>query len=216
MKIKYYGHSCFLLTGKNVSIATDPYDPSVGYDLPSIKADIVTVSHQHFDHNYLRAIRPGAAVVDLPGDHHVKGVNIKGYEVNHDSKGGTQRGKNIIFWMDNIDGVKICHLGDLGEPLSDDVLDKIKEVDILFAPVGGFFTLEPEQMAKEVRRINPKILIPMHFAVETTSGDLPIKPADYFLKLYGKGEKLNSDELEVTPENLPLDTGIYVLDFYNK
>jgi len=216
VKIKYYGHSCFLLIGKDISIATDPYDPSVGYDLPAIKVDVVTVSHQHFDHSYLKAIRPGAAVIDMPGEHHVKGVDIKGYEVNHDSKGGTQRGKNIIFRMDSIDGVSICHLGDLGETLSNDVVEKIKGVDVLFAPVGGFFTLEPEQMLVEVRRINPKILIPMHFAVETTSGDLPIKPVDYFLKVYGKGEKLNSDELEITPESLPQTTRVYVLDFYNK
>lgn len=216
MKIKYYGHSCFMFKGENITVVTDPYDPSVGYDLPPLKADIVTVSHQHFDHNYMKVIRPGAAVVDTPGEHNVKGVRISGYEANHDSKGGSQRGKVIVFLLDGIDGVKLCHLGDLGEPLNQDVLEKIKGVDVLLAPVGGFFTLEPEEMAEEIRKINPRIIIPMHFAVETTSGDLPIKPVDYFIKVYGEGEKLKSDELEITPDNLPQTTRLYALDFYNK
>ncbi len=216
MKIKYYGHSCFMFKGEGITIVTDPYDPSVGYDLPQLKADIVTVSHQHSDHNYLKAVRPGAAVVDIPGEHNVKGVKINGYEVNHDSKGGSQRGKSIIFDIDNVDGVRLCHLGDLGERLRDDVLEKIAGVDVLFVPAGGFFTLEPEQIAEEVRRIGPKILIPMHYAVETTSGDLPIKPVDQFIKAYGEGEKLSSDELEVTAGSLPQTTKLYVLDFYNR
>ena len=215
MKIKYYGHSCFAFKGKDVTVVTDPYDPYVGYDLPRLTADIVTVSHQHSDHNYLKAVKPGAAVVDTPGEHDVKGIGIKGYEVNHDSAGGSRRGKSIIFCMD-IDGIRLCHLGDLGERLRDDVLEKIKGADVLFAPVGGFFTLEPDRMAEEIRRVSPRIVIPMHYAVETTSGDMPIKPVSQFVRAYGGGEELKTDEFDINPENLPDITKMYVMDFYNK
>lgn len=162
MKIEYLGHSCFRLTAKNLtSVVTDPYT-KVGYELPSgLTADIVTISHSHFDHAYTQAVS-SPYVVDGTDKRTVQGVTIQGVKSWHDEKQGSLRGENIIYKI-TMDGISVCHCGDLGEEVTQPLIDKIGKVDILLIPIGGRYTINARQAKAYIEKIAPKIAIPMHY-----------------------------------------------------
>ncbi len=162
MKITYLGHSCFQITSaQGTSVITDPYT-GVGYELPSgLKADAVTISHAHFDHNYTQAVQSDV-VISTCGTHIVKDIQIVGIPSWHDEKNGALRGENILFKF-FVDGITVCHLGDLGEEISPALIERISEVDVLLLPVGGTYTINASQAKALAEQIAPKIVIPMHF-----------------------------------------------------
>jgi len=182
MKIRYLGHSCFSITlDSGVTIVTDPYT-KVGYELPKgIKADIVTVSHGHFDHSYIAAIGGGPAIVSEAGEYEADGLEIVGKESFHDPKGGALRGKNVIFTI-IADGVRICHLGDLGEAYTAELTKKIGDVDVLLIPIGGTYTIDGTQAKEYVEKLQPNIVIPMHYLPD--DGALDISDEKGFLSLF--------------------------------
>lgn len=209
MKIKWLGHSTFLITSDSgVKIITDPYtvDKSIFYGEIKETADIVTVSHDHFDHNNTSAVKGSPVVLRDAGQ--VKGISFKAVAAFHDSSGGKQRGKNTIFCF-NVDGMNVCHLGDLGQMIDDRQIAAIGQVDILFVPVGGYFTLEPDDISKVVEKIKPKLVLPMHYQTEKIS--LPLSGIDKFLNGKVNVEKLDSTEVTVGPEKLTGTTKIVVL-----
>ena len=181
MKIRYLGHSCFQLTAADgTAIITDPYT-KVGYELPSgIWADVLTVSHGHFDHNYIQAVRHNV-VISKAGEYRFNHIKIRGIDSWHDEKQGVLRGANIIYII-KMDGITICHLGDLGEPCSAALLEKIGEVDILLLPVGGTYTVDAVGAKAYADGINAKKIIPMHY--KPSDGKLDIASAEPFLSLY--------------------------------
>lgn len=187
MKIKYLGHSCFQLeTEKGVKIVTDPYT-KVGYELEKgLKADIVTVSHGHFDHAHTEAVE-AKTVLSTAGRFVLEGVEIEGIESFHDPVQGRLRGKNIVYKL-RADGMTACHLGDLGEPCSQEILDRLGKVDVLFLPVGGTYTIDAAQAKEYIEMIKPKIAIPMHY--RPVDGTIDITEAEEFLRLF--------DEKDVT------------------
>jgi L-ascorbate metabolism protein UlaG (beta-lactamase superfamily) len=177
MNIQYYGHSCFKITTKPAGRATegiaiffDPFDKSIGLRPPQGQADIVFVTHQHPDHNNIEALKGNPIIIDTPGEYAIKGINATGIETFHDAKEGAERGKNIVFTIDSED-IKVCHLGDLGTELSPHQLEEM-EVDILFIPIGGKYTLGGEKAAELVRKIEPKIVIPMHYKINGSTLDI--------------------------------------------
>ena len=185
MKITYLGHSCFCLEFKNgVRLITDPYT-GVGYELPKIKADIVTVSHGHFDHNYLAAVSDYALVANEAKSYRFKGIEIEGIESFHDPKGGALRGKNVIFKIKG-DGLTVCHLGDLGEPYSQELKDRIGAADILLLPIGGTYTVDADEAKRYAQRLAVKKVIPMHY--RPNDGKLDIDGSARFLKLFDESE----------------------------
>ena len=155
MKIEYFGHSCFRIQSESgVTIVTDPYT-KVGYELPEgLKADIVCVSHGHFDHNYVEGISGNPAVVDGEGERIVCGIKIIGAHTWHDPKQGALRGKNVIYKME-IDGVSLCHFGDLGEGYSSEIAKILSGTDVWMIPIGGTYTIDAEQ-AKELKSVIQK------------------------------------------------------------
>lgn len=166
MEITYLGHSSFRLKGKNLSIVTDPFDPGmVGLKFPKTSADLVTISHQHEDHNKKELVTEARMVIEGPGEYEIGGVSIIGIETYHDDSLGSQRGKNTIYIFE-MDKLRIAHLGDLGHKLSDQTLEEIGNLDILLIPVGGVYTITPEVAAEIVRDIEPAITIPMHYKVD--------------------------------------------------
>ena len=183
MKIEYFGHSCFRLTANDgVSIITDPYT-KVGYELPSgLTATLVTASHQHFDHNYTQGVT-SEGVLTKSGSYTLGGVNITGIDSWHDPMQGKLRGNNVIFKF-VIDGITLCHLGDLGETVADELVKKIGKVDVLLLPVGGTYTIDAVQAKAYMEAISPKMVIPMHF--KSTDGALDIAPITAFLGLFAK------------------------------
>lgn len=163
MKIKWLGHSCFKITGSNgTRILTDPFDDNVGYTVPSVEADIVTTSHNHYDHNYTDCVRGQFEVLTRAGDHFLKNVPIVGVHTCHDDEYGAKRGDNIVFVYE-MDNIRVCHLGDLGHLPTVDQLQQIGLVDVLLIPVGGIYTLDPELAMQVIDLLKPKVILPMHY-----------------------------------------------------
>ncbi len=196
MKIRYLGHSCFEITcNSGKKIITDPYR-GVGYELPQgLCADIVTVSHGHFDHAYTQGVH-ARQIVDSSAGYADEGVTITGIDSYHDGKQGVLRGNNIIFKI-NADGVTLCHMGDIGEEYSSALMKKIGEVDILLLPVGGTYTVDAQGAKRYVDGIQPKAVIPMHYRPK--DGSLDIADCASFLKLFdGECVLRCGNEVEIT------------------
>lgn len=185
MKIKYWGHSCFQLTDeKGRAVVTDPYT-GVGYELPEgIRADIVTVSHGHFDHNNVAKVRSDC-VLFKSGEYDIDGIKIIGLDSWHDPKMGKLRGANVIYKM-ILDGIVVCHLGDLGEAFSWELVEKIGKVDVLLLPVGGTYTVDAAEAKVYADAIAPSTIIPMHY--RPSDGALDILTVEPFLRQYAKKE----------------------------
>ena len=163
MDISYLGHSSFKIKGKTATVLNDPFDPSmVGIKFPKTEADIVTVSHHHADHNQLERVEGVKKVISGPGEYEVMGVSFIGIASFHDSDKGENRGKNTIFVLE-MDGLRLAHLGDLGEKLSQSQLEEIGDIDVLMIPVGGFFTIGPREASEIIQEIEPYFVIPMHY-----------------------------------------------------
>ena len=184
MDISYLGHSSFRIRFKNTFVVTDPYDSAkVGLKMPKVTANIVTISHDHFDHNHLANVQDYKKVVAGPGEYEIMDVSILGYPSFHDGKKGKDRGKNTIYVFET-EGLRVCHLGDLGHTLKDKVVDKIGDIDILMIPVGGEYTIGPSEALEIVRAIEPNIIIPMHYFQKGMKKDAfgKLKTADEFMK----------------------------------
>ena len=163
MQITLYGHSCFLLTSESgYSILTDPCDPETGYELHDLICDAVTISHEHHDHNCLAIVAGSPEIMRTSGEFLAGEIAVTGYSSYHDDAKGTSRGENVVF-LYRIDGLKVLHLGDLGHMLSDEVIEKIGDVDVLLAPIGGVFTLNAKMATELADRLHAKVLIPMHY-----------------------------------------------------
>lgn len=169
--IKWSGHSCFTITNeKGTKIVTDPLVDGIGYKVPNLYAQIVTVSHDHFDHNNLGAVKSNFTAIRERGQFNINGIKIKGTKTYHDPKGGSLRGENTVYTYD-IDGVNVCHLGDLGHMLTKDQIKSIGKVDVLMIPVGGLYTIDGAEATKVVSQLNPKVVIPMHYKTDVLSPD---------------------------------------------
>ena len=209
MKIKWLGHASFLITSDSgVKIITDPYAPDdrLHYGEINESADIVTMSHDHFDHGNIAAVKGNPQGVK--GDAEVKGIRFRGVATFHDNAGGKERGKNTIFCFE-VDGVKVCHLGDLGHELTAEQAAAIGAVDVLITPVGGFYTIDATVASKVAEQLKPRVVIPMHFKNERC--DFPIAGVDDFL--HGKTDISQPDasEAEFKAGELPPATQIVVL-----
>lgn len=211
MKVKWLGHSCFLLTSEQgVRVVLDPFDHSVGYELPAVEADIVTTSHNHYDHNYIQAVQGKFIHINKSGQFSHKGIEILGVATFHDEANGTKRGTNIIYKF-NIDGVRVCHCGDLGHVLTDSQIQELGPVDILLVPVGGFYTINAQEAVQVSQMLSPKIIIPMHF--KTPVIEYPIDGVEVFLQQAGNGRRLGRQEIEVTTDTLATLAGVIVLEY---
>lgn len=171
MKISWFGHSCFCIRGNGITIITDPFDDSVGYRVPDARADVVLVSHEHEDHNNVSAVRGGPEVIRGPGEHSALGIRFRGVQTSHDDKGGSVLGMNIAFCFE-IEGVRICHLGDLGEIPGKSAAREIGPVDLLFVPVGGVYTIDAGGADEVLKQLHPAVAVPMHYWTPAITFDL--------------------------------------------
>ena len=215
MKIKWYGHAAFLITSdQGVKIITDPYEPGafggqLTYGQIKDQADIVVISHDHADHNDTKSLPGSPEIVKGSESKTVKGISIKGISTYHDPSKGSERGDNTIFTF-SVDGMKICHLGDLGHILGDEELAEIGPVDLLLIPVGGYFTIDPKEATRVAEQIKPKILIPMHF--KTKKCGFPIAPVEDFLKGKPNLKRPKVSEAAFEKKGLPQQMEILVLE----
>ena len=209
MKVKWLGHASFLITSDSgIRIITDPYTPADDLKYGSIKesADIVPTSHEHHDHNNVAVVQGNPKVIK--GTSEAKGIKISGIPTFHDEAGGSKRGNNTIFCFE-IDGVNVCHLGDIGHILSDKQVSELGKVDVLLIPVGGFYTIDAKVASQVCELIKPTVIIPMHYKNEKCA--FPIAGVDEFLRGKNNVTRLDSSEVEFKAGKLPAATQIMVL-----
>jgi len=214
MKVKWYGHAAFLITtDQGIKIITDPYEPGafgggIAYGPIPDQADIVLVSHDHADHNYVQGIKGKPQVVKGTGSHKVKNLEFKGIAAYHDGRKGSERGQNTIFCF-SVDGVNVCHLGDLGHVLSDAETKQIGPVDLLLMPVGGVYTIDPAQATQTAQKLSPKFLIPMHY--KTPHCGFPLAQVEDFTSGKAGVKTVKGSEVEIKKEKIPQAPEIIVL-----
>jgi len=211
MRIKYLGHATFMITSDTgVKIITDPYQtgPDLTYGEITESADIVTVSHRHLDHGNVAAVKGNPEVVSRAGRSEAKGIEVKGIASYHDEAGGSLRGNNIIFCFE-LDGIRVCHLGDLGHLLDDKQVKEMGSVDILLIPVGGYYTIDAQAATEVCSQLQPKVIIPMHY--KTEKGIPDIAGVDEFLSGKVNVTRLDTSQVEFKPGELPATGQIIVL-----
>ena len=203
MQVKWLGHACFLITSAGgLRIITDPYktDAGLNYKPVNEKADIVTVSHDHADHNNSATVSGQPQIVKTAGVKEVKGIKIKGVPTYHDESKGKERGTNIIFCF-TLDNISLCHLGDLGHRLGQEEMAQIGQVDVLLIPIGGFYTIDARAASEVCQQLKPKVVIPMHYKTDKCA--YPIAGAEEFLKGRTPVRKPDSSEVDLQADKLP-------------
>ncbi len=223
MEISWLGHSCFQLRGKNVTLITDPFSPQptgspasqAGFPqgefprLGKVSASIVTVSHDHPGHNYVRGVGGNPRVVRGPGEYEISDVLITGVASYHDNKRGQERGRNTIYVI-HMDDLIICHLGDLGHTLQEEQLEEVADADILLIPIGGRTTLNGAQAAEVISQVEPHIIIPMHYHNDTHETPDPL---DKFCREMGIEMISTQPKLTVTRNSLPAEPQVVILTY---
>lgn len=214
LTIQWLGHAAFLITTSDgTRILTDPYEAgafggAIGYKRITARADVVTVSHEHRDHNATQGLEGSPQIVRGTGVKTIKGITFKGIASFHDKSQGRERGNNTIFSF-TVDGIRIAHFGDLGHVLTPSQIDEIGQVNVLLIPVGGFFTIDADEASMVVAQLRPAIVIPMHFKTEAVN--LPIASVEGFLKGKERVRRLDTSEIELSKDRLPSATEIVVL-----
>lgn len=193
MLITYYGHALFTLeTADGHTLVTDPYDASIGYPMGRLRGEVVTVSHEHHDHNNISLVEGNPIVLRSEGTSEpLQGVRVTGFPSFHDEEQGARRGRNMLFLME-MDGLRLVHLGDLGHELNHAAASALGRVDVLMVPVGGYYTIDAHQAVRLCQALQPRIILPMHYSTALSSR-LPIAPVEDFLKA-----------LDVYPAPMPL------------
>jgi len=210
MDINWLGHSCFRIKGRQAVIVTDPFPPDLGYSPGKLTADIVTVSHQHPSHSYVQGVSGEPKLVIRPGEYEISGVLIIGIPTFHDAEGGGKRGKNTVYLME-VDGITVCHLGDLGHVLTAEQIEEIDDVDMLLLPVGGVSTIDAPMAAEVIRQLEPKVVVPMHYKTPALNRELG--SVEKFLKEMGVEGVNSQPKLSLTPSSLPFSTQVFLLDY---
>jgi L-ascorbate metabolism protein UlaG (beta-lactamase superfamily) len=217
VEIAYFGHSSFRLKGRVKAVITDPYGEQVGKYPRDAEADIITVSHDHFDHNAVEKIKglpsgkPGRPfVIDGPGEYEIGGVSVVGVPAWHDEKSGGERGLNTIYVIE-MDGLRIAHMGDLGHKLNDQQLEEIGAIDVVFVPVGGVYTIDAKTAKEVVGQVDPWVIIPMHYKT-ADFGLKDLGTIDDFLKEMGKTEIVPVAKYSISADRLPEDMQLVVLE----
>lgn len=209
MKITWLGQSCFqIITSQNKNnlarIIIDPFDESTGLRLPgSLEAEVLLVTHQHYDHNNVKGVSGKPFLIEGPGEYEVRDVFVRGIPSFHDAAQGKERGDNTIYVIEAED-IKICHLGDLGQKeLTEEQLEGIGEIDILMTPIGGNFTISAKEAAKVMSQIEPKITIPMHYALPKLK--IKLESLDKFLKIFGIKSLNALGQLSIKKKEVPTE-----------
>jgi L-ascorbate metabolism protein UlaG (beta-lactamase superfamily) len=213
MKIKWFGHSCFMLTSASgFRLLMDPFKTESYLSYPAVRAaaDVVTVSHEHNDHNYLADLEGKPQVLRGSLDRQVGGIHIKGLSAFHDGVQGKERGVNTIFCV-KMDDINICHLGDLGHVLSAAEISRIGKVDLLLIPVGGVFTIGVDEAGEIITALKPGITIPMHY--KTAKCQFVQWSYTDFIKGKKGVRETGSGEIEIKAADIPAEPEIIVLKY---
>lgn len=214
MNIYWLGQASYLIkTANGKRLLIDPFDDSIGYTPFKGSVDLVTISHNHYDHNFTKLIENSPTVINSLGNHTTDFYEVTGIKSFHDQTKGSERGDNIIFKY-TIDNITLCHLGDLGHDLDDETLKEIGNVDILFIPVGEVYTFDVKTAAKVAKKINPKFIIPMHY--KTKFLNIPLAGVDKFLMEMKDYTTENMSVFSISKDELDTKSKIILIDVYSK
>lgn len=213
MKLKWIGQSCFTLTSSTGTRALmDPFANFLGYRMPPVEAEVVTTSHDHFDHNHIQVVQGNFCHIDQPGAYQIQDISIHGTRAWHDAIQGARRGQNIIYTI-GVDGLTVCHLGDLGHLLSAEQAADIGRVDILLLPVGGRFAITVAQALEVRKQLRPVITIPMHYRTPALGlAGFIFAPVGDFVSRAGEPAR-EVQELSVDRDSLQANAGIILLKY---
>ena len=213
MQIIWRGQACFQLElgrqkEEKVAIVIDPFSEEIGFKLPKMEADILLVTHDHYDHANIKGVSGNPFLIDSPGEYEIKGVFIQGIEAWHDKAQGKERGGVTIFTIEGED-VRICHLGDFGQrELTEEQVERIGDIDILMIPVGGvphqsnwWGTISAQEASRVISQIEPRICLPMHYQLPKLK--IKLESLDKFLKLMGVRSPETVNKLTVKKRDLP-------------
>jgi L-ascorbate metabolism protein UlaG (beta-lactamase superfamily) len=210
LDVTWLGHGCFRLRGRNAAVVTDPYPPTIGLKLSRMDAEVVTISHEHENHNHAQVVRDGAYEVRGPGEYEIAGVSVIGVPTFHDSEKGAKQGRNTVYLIE-IDEVRVCHLGDLGHKLDDTEAESVASPDVFLVPGGGRTTMNAEQAAEVVRQLEPRVVVPMHYAIPGLK--VQLDTIDRFLKEMGMTVSEPQPKLSVQKSSVAeYETKVVVLE----
>ena len=218
MLIEWIGHSCFYMTteaGKTILI--DPYDNTIGLRVAEARADIVLVTHDHFDHKnqaYLDGMRDGDVLIAEAGEFEAGGIRATGIPVWHDDRQGSERGQ-VITYLIEADGMRLLHMGDVGEMPAPSYFEKIGKIDILMIPVGGYYTVDAKGALNIMDTIHPNITIPMHYLVNGLTLTELASPHDFLARAASREydvSRLGGGVFEITKDNLKKRNRIVVME----
>ena len=210
MDIIWHGHACFELISDNTTIVTDPFEQSLGLAIPELSADIITVSHNSVHHNATNLVHGDAKVVNRPGEYEIREAFIIGSAIyppaNQAKKMADPR--NIVFFIE-IDGITVCHMGDIRHVPTQSQMENFSDVDILLLPVGNGKSITAAQASETISLIEPSIVVPMHYALPGIT--IPLEPLDKFLKGMGLPTTEPLSKLRINANNLPDETQTVIL-----
>ncbi len=209
MEITWLGQSCFRIRGREAAIVTDPCPPSSGYTIGKPAANIVTVSHGHDNHSYVKGVAGNPTVLNRPGEYEIQGAFMTGVRTYHDASKGAVHGPNVSFVIE-MEDVRVCHLGDLGHTPTPEQVEEMSGVGVLLIPVGGSTTIDAATAAEVVNIIEPAIVVPMHYRTEAVQSDLAT--LERFLKEMGAKDLEPQPKLAVNRRSLPSETQVMLLD----
>ncbi len=210
MEIVWLGHSCFRIRGREATVIMDPCPPASGYTIGKPRADIVTISHQHPDHTYTKAVTGSPTVLDRPGEYEIGGAFVTGIQTFHDAQRGEERGKNIAFVVE-MEDIRVCHLGDLGHTPSAEQVEDMVGSDVLLVPVGGGTTIDGAGAAEVVSLLDAKLVVPMHYHTESHKNGLDTP--DRFLKEMEVKSVEPLAKLQLSRSAIPSEPQVVLLDY---
>jgi len=213
MTVQWFGHACFLISDGKIRVLTDPFDETVGYPVSDVAADVVLVSHSHGDHANVGAAKGTPVVISTPGPHEANRVRFVGVSTYHDESGGAKRGNNIVFvWT--MDDIRFAHCGDLGHVLTEEQVEAIGPVHVLFVPTGGFFTIGPDEAKTVAQQLSARIIFPMHYLTDAMDPSrFPLVGVNDFLQLFdveSQTQVVSGNTVEVKRKDIP-ESGVRVL-----
>lgn len=209
MEIDWFGHACFRLRSREGTVITDPYSKEIGLNFPRPRGDIVTISHDHPGHHNSDGVKGDPKVIDGPGEYEIKNIFVTGIPTAHDKRGGKDRGPNTVYVIE-LDGLTICHMGDLGHVPTQQQAEALSNVHVLLLPVGGVSTINAADAAEIVSLVEPQIVIPMHFQLSALKFKLD-SPVKFFKEMGIKAPKA-VPSLKVTKDSLPQETQVVLLE----
>lgn len=209
LEISWYGQAMFTIRGEGKTVCVDPVSPETGYEYGQVDADLVLVSHEHYDHNYVEGVRGYREVLRGSGVREFDGLKITGLPCFHDEEAGALRGENTIFTWE-MEKMKLAHLGDLGHTPDPETMDTLSGLDIIMIPVGGVFTIDGSQAAGLAALVAPTLVIPMHYS--TPHCNVGVDKLDLFVRDFeGDIKRVDERPLRITSGSLPRSTEAWVI-----